>query len=100
MTYKLFLDDERDPIGQDWIIVRSYDDFALIIEEFGVPEFISFDHDLGENSATGYACAKWLVGYCIGAGEKIPDFYVHSQNPVGKANIEAYISSAKRYMEP
>ena len=66
MSYKLYLDDIRMPHvsakkfpylaelynDPDWIIVRSYDDFTLLIRNRWdklkeAPSIISFDHDLG-----------------------------------------------------
>ena len=71
---KLYLDDIRVPDG-DWVIVRSYNEFISHIKQYGLPEFISFDHDLadehyaGENyknfkEKTGLDCARWLLVYC------------------------------------
>ena len=62
-----------------------------------MPEFISFDHDLGENEFTGYVIAKRLCD--IDMNDELPsfsetfDYYVHSQNPVGKENIEKYLDN-------
>lgn len=118
---KLFLDDNRQPYdvflntidpdyesNDSWSIVRSYDEFVSHINEFGLPKLISFDHDLDmdhylpENqsdidysslkSLTGYDCAIWLVEYCDENGFVIPNFKVHSQNPVGKDNIIEVLS--------
>ena len=72
----------------------------------GMQGYISFDHDLGENERTGYDIAKLLVDLDMN-GERefaLPaefEFYVHSQNPIGKANIEAYLNNyrgGKRYI--
>ena len=65
MSYNLFLDDFREPedafnhtnnqlylIG--WVIVRNYDEFVKTIEERGIPEILSFDHDLGQNNIENY----------------------------------------------
>jgi hypothetical protein len=122
---RLFLDDIRVPYdvfkmtinpifekNEDWVIVRDYHQFVNYILKFGLPEFISFDHDLSyehyleENQSdidydnieekTGYSAAKWLVGYCMENGLDIPNFYVHSANPVGKINIESYLENAKK----
>lgn len=67
MSYKLFLDDDRNPIDcvhwmhkrigpgnfiyleDDWVIVRNYDEFCKVIKTAGLPSFISFDHDLGKD---------------------------------------------------
>lgn len=123
---KLFLDDIREPIqvthawhkGEwdgfpslyPWKIVRSYAEFTEYILKNGLPEVISFDHDLswehypqGElllsnpinydefTEKTGYDCAKWLVDYCETNEHELPDFYVHSFNPIGRANIIDYL---------
>lgn len=70
---RLFLDDVRDVemiysqfSNKDFVIVRSYSEFVNYILESGVPDFISFDNDLGETSEgvllpSGYDAVKWLV---------------------------------------
>lgn len=122
-TYKLFLDDIRDPrvcvsymkgnagfakyFDTDWVIVRNYEEFVQVIEEKGLPYLISFDHDLSWDhynidfdvwddysseqlgvEKTGADCAEWLKNYCIENNLKLPEFYVHSMNPVGRENIK------------
>ena len=51
---KLFLDDLRTiemvydkTLQDDFDIVRSYDEFVNYIRTHGLPDFISFDNDLG-----------------------------------------------------
>jgi hypothetical protein len=53
---RLYLDDVRTPIGDDWIIVRNYDEFVSTIKFHGLENFdvISLDHDLGEQSMVEY----------------------------------------------
>lgn len=101
--YCLFLDDERTvrditwlllPLVP-WIYIRSYDQFVAYITQHGVPAVVSFDHDLGLGE-TGYDCAKWLAWYCLDNAQPIPDFYVHSQNPVGSKNITEYLKNARK----
>jgi len=114
--YNLFLDDLRTPLGvslyssnpiykyEKWVIVRNYIDFINIIMEKGLPNLISFDHDLsdfynidGEKiEKTGYDCAKWLVNYCIDNNLDLPDYLVHSWNNVGSKNIVSYIENYKK----
>lgn len=106
----IFLDDERVPSdvkwvslpNVDWTIVRSYNQFRSLVESLTeAPKFIAFDHDLADNrpqEKTGYDCAKWLVEVCINAEWKIPDYVVHSFNPIGKKNIEAYLENAKEHL--
>ena len=136
---KLFLDDIRlpkDAIGlvpsimnkfywqDDWSIVRNYYEFCNFIQKFGLPDFVSFDHDLADDhyndlfsngnwtkdnseivlkyddykEKTGYECAKWLVDWCLEFNHKLPDYVVHSANPVGKQNIESYLNNAKKHL--
>ena len=129
---KLFLDDIRNPkdgIGlvpsnlnkfywaNDWTVVRTYEEFVSYITENGLPDFISFDHDLADEhyvaymelqkgkieesvptEKTGYQAAKWLVDYCVDNSVLIPEYIVHSQNEVGKKNIQSYLENAKKHL--
>lgn len=97
--YKLFLDDLRTPPDADWIICRTADEFTHTIETMQLPCIISFDHDLGleydinNSEKNGYWCVKWLVNYCIDNNLVLPIIKVHSQNPIGKANIISYVNN-------
>ena len=122
MSYYLFLDDIRQISDvrkycvlpnindKEWIIARNYKEFVDLITLRGLPKFVCYDHDLADchyghglnndeipygeyKERTGYDCAKWLVNYCMERGIKHPHYVVHSMNPVGKQNIEAYINS-------
>ena len=88
---KIYLDDVRT-IPEGFIGLRSFTEFITYIKANGLPDFISFDHDLGLQES-GYDCAKWLVAYCLDNEMKLPDFVVHSQNPVGKQNIASLLSN-------
>jgi hypothetical protein len=103
MSYWLFLDDLRTVEmvypGQEekFIVVRSHTDFVSYIAINGLPDFISFDNDLGENEEgnimpEGYDCAKWLV-YQSGLDLKNLKFMVHSANPVAKVNIVSLLNN-------
>lgn len=133
---RLFLDDYRVPLDcvsymhrhigarnpdylESWTIVRNFESFCMNIEKSGVPDLISFDHDLADEhyadqsiwdnkeayenlsenfkEKTGLDCAKWLVEYCIENNCKIPDYYVHSMNPVGAENIKNYLEHFKKH---
>lgn len=93
---KIYLDDIRNPKSEGWEIIRNFDDFVNLINEFGIPDEISFDHDLGENEKTGYDCAKWLCEYCWTNGIPIPAWNVHSANPVGRDNIVQLIQNYEK----
>jgi predicted ATP-grasp superfamily ATP-dependent carboligase len=93
MEKKIYLDDIRTPISDNWIVIRNYQDFVSFIETTGLDkiEIISLDHDLGDTAMkqyyenvkpnytldynmieekTGYDVAKFLVNYFY---EKNPD---------------------------
>ena len=95
---KLYLDDIRIPKTEGWDIVRNYDEFVFWVRLHGIPDEVSFDHDLGEDTEkTGLNVAKWLGQYCIETNTPFPKWNVHSANPVGKANIEAYINNVIKH---
>jgi hypothetical protein len=96
--------------------VRSYSEFVLYINNYGVPAFISFDHDLAYEhypiheqnvgpdipynkylEGTGYDCALYLVSNDL----ELPSagWAVHSMNPVGKRNIEFLLNGYERFLK-
>lgn len=123
MEYKrLYLDDIRhnydslQMLGysvykEKWSIVRNYTEFVEWITKNGLPDIVSFDHDLADihytpkeywndyhlskeyqekliyTEKTGLDCAKWLIDYCLDNNKKLPKYLVHSANPVGRDNI-------------
>ena len=123
--YNIFLDDIRVPSDVTWVsvpkkdylIVRNYDLFVKTIKHKGIPDFISFDHDLADQhygdglkndnikydkytEKTGYDAAKWLVGhYMDNFTSPFPQIYVHSANPVGAANIVNYINGFLKHLD-
>ena len=113
---KLFLDDIRIPkevwdyttqkiyLAKDWVIVRSHKEFAKWITKNGLPDFISFDHDLSDiqykknfKEETGYTSAQWLVDYCLDNNKSLPEFFVHSMNPIGKEKINSLLNNFKKF---
>jgi len=108
---KLFLDDIRtidmvyDPSREaEFDIVRTYDDFVDYIKQNGLPEFISFDNDLGLDKSgqhvapDGYAAAKWLV-YESGLDLRPLKFHVHSANPVAARQIEGLLNNYIKHLQ-
>jgi len=134
---KLFLDDIRLPIEcvsymykrigsnnsiyleNDWIIVRTYDEFIKEIINNGLPDICSFDHDLADEhiqdyykkepngqldyhkykERTGFDCAKWLVEHCINNSLELPKYIIHSWNPIGAKNIQSILDTFKKFSE-
>jgi len=121
MDYKLFLDDERYPADNSWVVARGYHDAVWYVTNYGIPRFISFDHDLafehyaavpGIPSAiddhlllgnallrprefNGYDFAKWFCQHVADNDLELPSgfgYYVHSMNPVGAENIRKHMA--------
>ena len=101
MTYKLFIDDERFPVDDSWIIVRSSAEAIQVLKDLGMPSFISFDHDLGGDD-TSINFINYMIGCLLDNNINLPedfDYYVHSQNPVGKQNIEGLMQSIIKHFK-
>lgn len=116
MSYYLILDDIRDykaiksytPLPdiseEEWKIAKTYEEFINIIKTYGLPKFITFDHDLGPMSyanifdgseKTGRHCAEYLINYCSNKRQPLPKYTVHSLNPIGASNIRSLLESYK-----
>jgi hypothetical protein len=114
MKHRIYLDDIRTPIENDWIVVRSYNEFVDKINEVGLDniELISLDHDLDETAMrewhnhtfdnytinyeridepTGLHCAMKLIEMWDITG-KVVDVVVHSANAIGSGNIMGVIN--------
>ena len=123
--YKLFLDDIRSVeavvdymharIGSDsyvysefgWVVVKNFKEFKETIESKGLPDFVSFDHDLADvhydpstqresfhyQEETGLDCAEWLINYCKENNLEFPEYAIHSMNPIGSRRIKIAIES-------
>ena len=100
----LFLDDERNPTDVtwlhdfdptlDWVVARTFDEACEYVVNHGIPDVISFDHDLGVGRS-GKDFANWLINYDLDHGI-MPDgfsFTVHSMNPIGRRNIQSLLQS-------
>jgi hypothetical protein len=96
----LFLDDVRNvddvypDLNHDWYkVARTTEEAKALVGEFGVPLFMSLDHDLGAED-TSLEFLKWLANErTINWNEDVPDYKVHSANPVGAKNIISFMDS-------
>lgn len=96
----------------DWTVVRNYDEFVSTLQSLGLPHAVSFDHDLhfehmrhylnvtqltgvfeydNMKHKTGLACASYLTDLCRKMNTKLPAWYVHSANEVGRHNIKKFL---------
>lgn len=106
----LFLDDVRtidmvypDSAKNNFDIVRSYNEFVHYIKANGLPDFISFDNDLGldengEVAKDGYATAKWLI-YESGLDLQDLRYHVHSANPVAAEQIRGLLNNYIKFLK-
>lgn len=126
MKKSLYLDDVRTPTTtipgyEPWYVVRNYDEFVSWISENGIPDLISFDHDLAKEhmddyfeqkltqgfqhpryeeytEKTGLDCARWLAEHIQTNNLVLKSVSVHSHNPVGASNIQSFINGFKKHM--
>lgn len=89
VMWKLFIDDERNPVTDDWVIARSSEEAIYLVEAEGMPNEIAFDHDLGFDD-TSMKFLNWLTEQLIEGRLQIPTSFkysIHSMNPVGARMI-------------
>jgi hypothetical protein len=92
---KLFIDDIRDPPTNDYHVVRSTTEAIEWIKTNGMPSFISFDHDLGGDDTSMIFLNKIYQEFWK-EWDDIPDYQVHSANPIGSKNIVSFMESWKK----
>jgi hypothetical protein len=131
MSYHLFLDDSRQPKDvkwlelppYNWVVVKTVNEFINTVMSKGIPETVSFDHDLAQEhydeytvahdekmlsrgtiryhifkEKTGYDAAKWLAEECVARNVPIPLYYIHTLNPIGRQNIFSILESARKVL--
>lgn len=107
----------------NWEIVRNYKQFVETIKTRGIPATVSFDHDLAQEhydeytaahdkrmlscgtiryhrfqEKSGFECAKWLAEECVSRKATIPEYYIHTLNPIGGENIRSILESARKVL--
>jgi hypothetical protein len=93
--WKLFIDDVRDPITDDWVVCRTSEEAILKTEELGCPNEIAFDHDLGILNGEFDTTMRYiyaLEGLLMTNVTIIPEgfkYSIHSSNPVGVDRIRS-----------
>jgi len=112
---KFMPENRRQYSMENWVIVRNYEEFTNVIRSrFDSGEFpglISFDHDLADvhydpelfqesfeyKEETGADCANFVVKFCLDNELNLPEFYVHSANPLGAQRIYDNMKDYFRY---
>lgn len=112
--YSIFLDDERMPeriypkntekfmADHNMIICRSFDAAVSLVKEKGeLPNYVSFDNDLGQDSEgnillEGKDFAQWIIEQDLDGNYSIPkdfSFFVHSANVIQSKEIEIKLNN-------
>ena len=116
MSYNLFIDDIRNPdwhecawsgvdASLEWVIARSSKEACDIVKQRGMPARMALDHDLGERwdpkdrIDTVPRFLNWLAYDYFEAGMTIPEYTIHSANPVGAENMRSFMESWKRSVQ-
>ena len=92
---KLWIDDLRDPPDNRWVVAVTLEEAIDFIRDYGLPDVISFDHDLGGEDITMRVVHFIVESYLDGKLE-VPDgflFRVHSANVVGAENIRSLMTN-------
>lgn len=87
--------DLGETVTNDWKVARSSAEAKDIVVEFGIPNEIAFDHDLGGDD-TSIVFINWLINKMLDDDLKLPEgfkFSIHSMNPIGVENIKSLISN-------
>jgi hypothetical protein len=100
MTWFLFLDDLRNPVdagfrdstARGFVVARSTVEAIALVRDKGMPKLMSLDHDLG-GADTSMVFLRWLSREFWDGHMTVPEYHIHSQNPVGRQNIAAFMSS-------
>lgn len=106
---KSFYTDLMKQYKINFVWVKNLYQFIEYIEKNGVPEFISFDHDLNNRGGgeglsdeqklnnNGANCAMWLVKYCQKTHSKMPKFFIHSANDRGSEEINRILNNNMKH---
>lgn len=87
---KIYVDDLRNPENynlRNYILARTVD-AAIELLSTNKIEFASLDHDMGDGEKDGTYLINYIEENNLWPTEGV---HVHSQNPVGRRNMEAAI---------
>lgn len=88
MSWKLFLDDERNPEEPGFTVARTIREARILIKENGMPEHIAFDFYLEYHTTDEFA---HILEIYIMRGTPLPDnftYSTHSSCEEGNAKIK------------
>lgn len=119
----VFVDGERLPVAQipgydRWVLCRNFEEWVTYLSYNGVPDLVSFTHDLADEhfqdqakyelqgieaiqyndfvQPTGLQCAQYLCAFCEQNGLPIQAVGVHCpERPMGAHNIRTAVNTYK-----
>lgn len=93
---KIWLDDERKA-PNNFIWVKTVDEFYDLLKDNEIIEEVSLDNDLGANQKEGYhAITQYIASLLSGSNCKINKFELHTKNIVARDKMLSLINSAKK----
>ena len=95
MKIKIWLDDIRSPPDESWTWCKNAKEAIFLLDNSPV-SIISFDHDLGEDSGSGYDVAKFIEQVTHCNNFQPIEWRIHSANSVGRKNIFMAMDSCEK----
>lgn len=84
---------KKKAFDDNWITAKSVPEAIRLVQDRGLPVFMSLDHDLGGDE-TSMQFLHWLANKYYNEGP--PEYQIHSANPVGRMNIGSFLRSWKK----
>ncbi len=101
---KVSLVQHSDIHQDDWVIARTYDEFVKCVTYLGLPDVVSFDHDLDEEHIKHYFTVTQDTGVIEygnlkeKTGKHCADYLVQEWKKQGKPKeIKTFVHSANRW---
>lgn len=97
---KMWIDDIRPKPNEEWHHMKNSSDAIKFIKLNGMPDIISFDHDLGDDD-TSMKIINFIINSYLDNKLQINDnftYFVHSANPVGSQNIRSKLDNFLKHI--
>lgn len=69
----------------NYVWVKNYNEFTNYLMNNQMPDYVSFDYDLGKGERKGIDCVTWLINFCKQNSIQMPTCFVHSANKNGSS---------------
>lgn len=102
MSYKIWLDDERDPPklnAEAWVWCKNAKQFVDTIKTRGMPDHIEFDWWLGSGWPTGQDMIAWLIDQDQQGVYTIPKNFTYGVHSSDDSKNRIMLTMFDRYLE-